>query len=128
MFSFKEIELQITKNADYPLTLTHCINVLQGFQSLNDISSHLNAAVTFKVVLFSGQMVLLAIYAVFGFFKYYTIAFQYLKLHFYMAATLHGLVAFQCFLNSSSAGHVRFSFHGPDLITNAFFRLKKCFP
>lgn len=85
------------------------MKVIKGFQPLNDISHQMHAAFSIQIVMFTVQMVMLAIYAVFGFLKYYQFAAQFLKMHFYMAFTTHGVVAFQCFLNDSSSRHVNFN-------------------
>lgn len=104
--SFRLLDWEVKNLAQYSIASKNYMNIMKGFQKLNDISQHISTAFTFQLVVLTGQAILLAIYAVFGYFKYYQSAFKYLRVHFYMVFTIHGLVIHQCFLNDSTSVHV----------------------
>lgn len=103
---YRNLNLKWQRNEDTLTFRRNYLKVVRGLQPLNDISGQINAVVSFQVVMFIGETVLLAIYTILGFYKYYRLTASTLKNHLFMAVSTHVFITGQCVLNGLSTWHV----------------------
>lgn len=96
--------LKAKKNSGFS-TLTR---VAIGFESLNDISKQLNLTVSAQTVVYMIAVLLMAIYTCLGLYKYFEVAYSYVKWYLFFGVTAHVLVIGQAVVNDSSSRCVSF--------------------
>lgn len=79
-----------------------------GFESLNDISKQLNLTVSAQTVVYMIAVLLMAIYTCLGLYKYFEVAYSYVKWYLFFGVTAHVLVIGQAVVNDSSSRCVSF--------------------